>query len=93
MSAFKVFDFSFCEGYWLRSFRVTVKSERDDIVHSWETKSVKVSNNGVPHTCVDEEELDGVEEHLIWAFENRKRRNDSRDVCSEVDIESLLPPE
>lgn len=91
--ATKVFDFSFTEGYWVRSFRVFTMHDDENRVHLWMTDSVKITNNGVPYTSVNEEELSDVEEMLIWAFENRKRRKDSRDVCVPVDIETLLPPE
>lgn len=101
---FKVFDFSFTEGCWVRSFRVTAWKNDDYRVLEWDGDSVKVTNQGQPYEFLDQEDLEGVEQMLCWAFEERKRRNDSRDTCVEVgwmtssglvtdDIESLLPPE
>lgn len=106
----KAFDFSFTEGLWGYSFRVFTMHDNDEIVHLWMTDSVKVTNNGQPYTPVGDDEgseWDRIEQALVWAFENRRRRKDSRDVCVEVricadvtdecsdciDILELLPPE
>lgn len=80
----KTFDFTYTEGYWVRSFRVITRYDNEDSVSGWVTDSVMIWNNGVRHIPVDVEEFEGIEECLIWAFENRKRRKDERDICVEV---------
>lgn len=89
----KVFDFSFTEGYWIRSFRVVTPDDNVYKVMEWYEDSVKVTNMGNAYEFLDKEDLEGVEQMLCWAFEYRGQRRDSRDTCVPVDLENLFPPE
>ena len=79
----KTYDFSFTEGYWVRSFRLTTDPSGER-VEFYDEDSIKVENNGVPYVIPSEEEKDEIAEILCYAFETRNRRKDSRDVLTEV---------
>ncbi len=95
----KVYDFSYREGGWERSLRIMATAD-DRFVCMYDDKSLKVYNRpSTKQEELDEEDHEACVEKVIWAFEYRLRRKDSRDVCVEAELSSeerlkwLAPPD
>lgn len=84
------YEFSFQEGYWYRFLKIQAVKGKDDWVYCYEEETLTVQNgNSDPETWdMDDddsrEDFEGNISKVLWAFEERFRRKDDRDVCTLV---------